>query len=91
MTGFAAGRDFAYPYRAGEKFLVHLVNGVGSRPLKNTVECHHLEFAVRGWKEEKVSRVFSALEGAPVSWEESGGWIRIRLESLLVWDIIVME
>lgn len=82
---------FAYPYRAGEKFLVHLVNGVGSRPLKNTVECHHLEFAVRGWKEEKVSRVFSALEGAPVSWEESGGWIRIRLESLLVWDIIVME
>ncbi len=29
---------FAYPYRAGEKFLVHLVNGVGSRPLKNTVE-----------------------------------------------------
>ena len=82
---------FAYPYRAGEKFLVHLVNGVGSRPLKNTVECHHLELAVRGWKEGKVSRVFSALEGAPVSWEENDGWIRIRLESLLVWDIIVME
>lgn len=37
---------------------MHLVNGVGSRPLKNTVECHHLEFAVRGWKEGKVSRIF---------------------------------
>lgn len=82
---------FSYPYRTGERFLVHLVNGIGSRPLKNTVSCGPLEFSVRKWKKERIFHVYSALDGQAVSWEESGNSIWIRLESLRVWDIIVLE
>lgn len=82
---------FSYPYRAGERLLVHLVNGIGSRPLKSCIPCGPLSFSVRAWKKERISRVYSALDAGAVSWEESGNSIRIRLESLQVWDIIVLE
>lgn len=84
---------FVYPYRTDNKFLIHLVNGIGSRPLCNTVVCHQLEVEVSAgiWRKGRISRVYSALEGTHVSWKEKDGRIRIQLESLRVWDIIVVE
>ena len=84
---------FVYAYRTDSKFRIHLVNGIGNRPLRNTVVCHQLEMEVSAdrWQKDKISRIYSALEGTHVSWEEKGGRVWIQLESLRVWDIIIME
>lgn len=82
---------YVYPYISGEQKLIHLVNGLGARPVRNTVPCYGLELFVKLPGGKKVLSVESVLENGNVSWREEEGRIRILLDKLSVWDMIVIR
>lgn len=78
---------FIYPYKMREGYLIHLVNGIGERPLRSSQPCHGLSFQVKAGK-RKVSGADGVLEGAQVRWREDGDMLTITLECLHVWELV---
>lgn len=84
---------FVYLYRSEGRLLLQLVNGIGSRPLSENIPCYGLEFEFRlpgGFASDGL-RAYSALEGAEVEAMGKGDVVRLRLERLVVWDLVVLE
>ena len=82
---------YVYSYRKGNTVLIHLVNGIGERPLRSNVKCSKLTFRLRADILPKVSSVKSVLETTEILWKTEGSYLTICLEELKVWDMIVIE
>ncbi len=82
---------YAYAYRQEDKLLIHLVNGIGERPLRNNIRCSRLRMDVRIDMLPKVSAVTSVLEGTQVQWEITGDYIKLCISELGVWEMLVIE
>ena len=78
---------FFYPYRTPEGYLVHLVNGIGERPLRSCQPCHGLCFGLRVGQRD-VESVDCVLEDIKVQWRRDGEMLTITLECLHVWQLI---
>lgn len=78
---------FIYPYRTPEGYLVHLVNGIGERPLRSCHPAYGLCFGIKVG-ERDVERVDGALEDTKVQWRRDGGMLTVTLECLQVWQLI---
>ena len=78
---------FFYPYRTPEGYLVHLVNGIGERPLRSCQPCHGLCFGLRVGQRD-VESVDCVLEDIKVQWRRDGEMLAITLECLHVWQLI---
>lgn len=80
---------FVYHWKDGKKDWIHLVNGIGSRPLRSTYVCRELRFCMKAAKE--VLSVRSVLDGAAVEWSLCGDRLEICVSELKVWDMIEIE
>ena len=78
---------FFYPYRTPEGYLVHLVNGIGERPLRSCQPCHGLCFGLRVGQRD-VESVDCVLEDIKVQWRRDGEMLTVTLECLHVWQLI---
>lgn len=67
--------------------MIHLVNGIGERPLRSCQPCYRLVFQVRVG-ERAVERVDCVLEDTRAEWQRDGDMLTITLESLQVWELI---
>lgn len=72
------------------RWMLQIVNGIGERPLRTANACGNLEIALRKETEGPV-RGGSVLEHYPVRVISEKEWIRIQIDRLDVWDLIVVE
>ena len=82
----------AMVYRKDKTLLVHLVNGIGQRPLASTVPYHGLTFSVALQPGERVKAVTPVISGeSRVSAAVEGNRLTCTLDKLDVWEMLVIE
>lgn len=67
--------------------MIHLINGIGQRPLQDTIPCYKIRVSVK-LDGRKVASVDSRIAGEDVAWECSGEELLITLARLEVWDML---
>lgn len=75
-------------YEKGETLLVHLLNGIGQRPLMDNVEYHDAEFTVRIPAGRDVHKVELKLSGQTPQWEQNGERLAVTVPKLSYWDMV---
>ncbi|MGH0052273.1 MAG: hypothetical protein ACQ5SW_02645, partial [Sphaerochaetaceae bacterium] len=70
--------------------LLHLVNGIGQRPLQDTIPCHHLKAEIR-LDGRKVKTVVSRIAGCSLNFSVENDVLSIDLERLDTWDMLLIE
>ncbi|WFR59461.1 family 10 glycosylhydrolase [Anaerocolumna sp. AGMB13025] len=86
-----AGGLQAMVYSKEGKRMIHLVNGIGQRPLTNTIPCYNIKFRVKKGNGDRVSEVISVIGQEEVDWEEKKDYVYITLRRLDVWDMILIQ
>lgn len=66
--------------------LIHLVNGIGSRPLIETIPVYGIDFEIR--TDRKAADVASVIAGEKISFSQENTVLSIHLDKLDVWDMI---
>lgn len=80
---------FVYPWMGKKRMYIHLVNGIGERPLRTAHVCRDISFCVH--VREIVRHVYSALDERNVFWEQKEETLTVRIDCLAVWDMIIIE
>jgi hypothetical protein len=73
-------------YQTDGKILVHLINGVGQRPLSENTPLHNIRVRV---KARGVSRCRCAILGEELPFSTDGDWVEAVAPALDVWEMIV--
>ena len=76
-------------YQKSNLLLVHLVNGVGQRPLADTVPVYGLQIKLA--VEKKIVSIKSLLEKVDLAYSYVDGKLLITTEKLVIWDCIRIE
>ncbi len=76
-------------WRNGNTTVVHLVNGVGQRPLKTNIPLQGLEFDIELPSEAKSVRPL--IEDAEVTYSVSGRTLHVVLDKLTLWNAIQID
>jgi hypothetical protein len=76
-------------YRSGRDYLLHLVNGVGARPLASNVAVTDLSFTLA--LDAPVANVSSVIEQAALEFRAENGVLHCRIDKLELWDMIQIE
>jgi hypothetical protein len=77
-------------YKNKNNYLIHLVNGIGSRPLASMIPYHNLNFWLKISKDVNIESVKTAISIHEVSYEVIDEKIHCSLERLDVWEMIVI-
>jgi hypothetical protein len=98
MLGDTQVVDFHVPqdvmtsvYQKDKFLLIHLINGIGQRPLKETAPCHDLGISLKVPAGTKVKQVSARISERPVACEVKEDRLKISLDYLDVWDMIRIE
>lgn len=78
-------------YEKEGKYLVHLVNETGERPLRDTVPVGPVHVSVQLPEGRKISAVRAVIEEQKISWKEEAGRAEIDLDRLEVWEMLAIE
>lgn len=81
----------ATAFQKGNSYIVHLVNGVGQRPLTDMVPLFHLKFDLRIHKNQTVKRVRPLIDTVPVTCSVHNNIVSIEVEQLHIWNAIQIE
>ncbi len=87
----APGSVYTTMFSRDHQILVHFVNETGERPLKDTIPVRHIIMDVELPKGACVLDVRAAIEGQNITWAQEGGRVRVWLEQVDVWEMIVVE
>lgn len=77
-------------YQKETALLVHLVNGIGQRPLMHNIPCHDVTFSIRVPEGKRVREVHMALTGEDVQTRQEGSWLHVTVKRLDFWDMAVI-
>lgn len=77
-------------YQREDALLVHLLNGIGQRPLMDTIPYHDASFSIRIPDGKKVKTVQMVLTESSVSYTQNGEWLHVTINRLDVWDMAVI-
>ncbi len=75
----------------GDRILVHLINGIGQRPLVGGICCEDLKFTLRLPKGKVVEEVTADMEEEMVSWHQKGNMAEITLDRLQLWNMLTVR
>ncbi len=75
-------------YENGSSLLIHLLNGIGQRPLMDTVEYHGAKFRVRLPEGRRAERVELKLSGDTPLWKQEGDEVTVTVPKLSYWDMV---
>ncbi|WMJ88925.1 alpha-amylase family protein [Anaerocolumna sp. MB42-C2] len=81
----------AMVYGGKERIMIHLVNGIGQRPLANNIPYHNLQLRIKPTSLKQINDVTSVIGESKINWEEKDGYITINLEQLDFWDMILIR
>ena len=71
-----------------DALLLHLVNGIGQRPLKDCVPCHDLRLRVRLPQGKQALSVTCAISGQSVAFRQEGGTVSFEVPVLQEWEMV---
>jgi hypothetical protein len=77
-------------FEKGTTQLVHLVNGVGRRPLANNIPLHEIELKLR-LNGRKVKAVRQLISGEPLTYAANDGKLAITVPKLDIWECLLIE
>ncbi len=80
----------ASSFEKSGRILVHLVNGVGQRPLMNNIVCPDMELDLRVPDGKMVKDVAARISGSGVRWEVRGKYVHITLSGLKLWEMLAV-
>ena len=75
-------------YEKGQEILVHLLNGIGQRPLMDTIEYHGAKFCVRLPEGGRAEKVELKLSGDEPLWKQEGERLTVEVPRLSYWDMV---
>ena len=78
-------------YQNDDKILVHLINGIGQRPLVGSIPYPDVEFSVRLPKGKKASAVTAVIEKEPITYAQDGDIVKVKLSKLNCWNMIAIQ
>ncbi len=85
-----AGAVQAMLYQKGDALLLHLVNGTGQRPLKDSIVLRDVQFSVK-LPDGGEYRAISRIAGADIAFRREGGRLMGTLSRLDAWDMLSIE
>lgn len=88
ITFTAPNRVITAVYTKDALLLVHLINGVGSRPLTETIPVSDIRFRWKLPHGAEVERVEAAISAQQVEWQVADGVLNVRIPTLETWDMI---
>ena len=90
ITVQAPSRVMVTVFKGENTHMLHFVNGIGQRPLQDTIPCFDLSVTIR--TEGRTARsVTSRIAGEPVTFSQEGDILRIELPRLKVWDMLLVR
>ncbi len=81
----------AVVYGKEDNVMIHLVNGIGQRPLADNIPVFNLKLRVKAISPKKLTGVTSLIGRQNVTWEEKDGYLNINLQRLDIWDMILIQ
>ncbi|NHN28910.1 alpha-amylase family protein [Paenibacillus agricola] len=77
-------------FEKGNTLLIHLVNGVGRRPLSSNIPLHDIALSLKidGRRVKQVSQLIS---GEALSYQEAAGRLAISVPRLTIWECLLIE
>lgn len=73
------------------KYVIHLINETGERPLRETLPVYNLEVAVKLPEGHSASDVRAVIEEQEMTWKQDGDYVVMKLAKLDVWEMLVVE
>ena len=73
------------------KYVVHLINETGERPLRDTIPVHGICVEVQVPSGCEVKNVRAAVEEQKITWQQSDDRVTVMLDRLDVWEMLVVE
>ncbi len=71
------------------KAVVHLINGVGQRPLTHNIPLYNIRFSLK--LPGKAASVASLLEETPLAFSQTGDTLTVTVEKLSIWNAVGIE
>ena len=78
-------------YQKKNLLLVHLLNGIGKRPLMNNILCTDVSFTTKLPKDKSVGEVLLPQSGQIPVWSEENGYLRVTIPRLSFWETVVIR
>jgi hypothetical protein len=77
-------------FHKGNKMMVHFVNGIGQRPLQETIPCFNLQLKLQ-LRQRRVTLVQSRIESSEISYLTEDDTLTVDLPRLDVWNMLLVE
>ncbi|HEY5560258.1 MAG TPA: hypothetical protein VIK72_00630 [Clostridiaceae bacterium] len=78
-------------YEKDNTILVHLVNGVGQRPLSNCTPLHDIKIKLALKDGMNVSKVTALIDEKCVKFEQKNSYVECTIDRLDVWEVVSVE
>ena len=85
----APNRVMTTVFRKDHTQMIHLVNGIGQRPLQDTIPCFDLEITLK-LEGRQVKAVTSRIAEVPVAYSVQDDLLTLKLPRLDVWDMLLV-
>ena len=72
------------------KYMLHLINETGERPLRETIPVCGIRVKVKLPGDNQVQSVKAVIEEQQMTWKQDGEWISIDLKQLDVWEMLTI-
>jgi hypothetical protein len=86
----APARVMSTVFKKDNKLMIHFVNGIGRRPLLETIPCFDLEVSVK-LDGKKVKSVISKIAGEKLQYSVEEAMLKVKLSRLETWDMLLVE
>lgn len=73
------------------KYMIHLVNETGERPLREEIPIYNMNFKVKLPKKSTAVNVRSVIEEQELTWKQEKDYVMFCLSRLDVWEMITVE
>ena len=77
-------------FEKADRYMIHLINETGERPLRETIPVHGISIRVKLPQQGHVQDVKTVVEEQELSWTQEGEWLSILLSRLDVWEMITI-
>ncbi len=78
-------------FKADGKYMIHLVNETGERPLREEIPVYNIAFKLKLPKDSSAINVRSVIEEQNLTWNQEEDYVVLSLSRLDVWEMITVE
>lgn len=78
-------------FESEKKYIIHLVNETGERPLRENIPVHNLCLNIKVPDGDEIKNVRAVIEEQSFSWQQEEDRIKIELDRLDVWEMVVID